>query len=246
MDEARGQEMLKFMIHSCNSRLWYVSNFLIPSLKEQGITESDIVLWNDYNSDGNLMSFVNSAYWVKNNFPVNCGTWHLQDDVLISSTFADRVRRMPNNMICNGYRTKTNVPDSMDSIGFQSVDKYWNSFQCVYIPNAYMNEFTRWFHEEIIVKQRCPKKLSENKHDDYFFWKYVKEVHPNHTIYNAVPCLVQHVYEIIGGSEANKCKKARNVARYWDEEDREKQLAKQIKQFLMEESIADGKTRNRD
>jgi len=39
---------MKYMIHSCNSRLWYVEQYLIPSMIKQNIPREDIILFNDH------------------------------------------------------------------------------------------------------------------------------------------------------------------------------------------------------
>ena len=56
---------MKYMIHSCNARLWYVEEILIPALTAQGISKDDIILFNDYYSNGNQKSFYNSAQYIK-------------------------------------------------------------------------------------------------------------------------------------------------------------------------------------
>ena len=52
---------MRYMIHSCNQREWYVDNFLIPSMIAQGISEDDIYKYNDTRKDGNLLAFVKSC-----------------------------------------------------------------------------------------------------------------------------------------------------------------------------------------
>jgi len=38
---------MKYMIHACPERIWYVNNYLVPELLNQGITTQDIIVWND-------------------------------------------------------------------------------------------------------------------------------------------------------------------------------------------------------
>ena len=38
---------MKIIIHACEKRMWYVNNFIIPQLNEQGIKNKDILVWND-------------------------------------------------------------------------------------------------------------------------------------------------------------------------------------------------------
>ena len=60
---------MKYMIHSCNARLSYVEQYLIPELVSQGILRDDIILFNDHFSCGNQKSFYNSAQYIKYNAP---------------------------------------------------------------------------------------------------------------------------------------------------------------------------------
>ena len=88
---------MKYMIHSCNKRLWYVNRYLIPSMLDQGIKLENIILWNDFLSVGNQQAFYDSCRYIKNNEPITSGLWHLTDDVIISYNFARRTAHVPNN-----------------------------------------------------------------------------------------------------------------------------------------------------
>lgn len=59
---------MKYLIHTCTKREWYVNDHLIPLLTEQGITKNDIKVWNDKNKAGNLESFVASCEWIGKNY----------------------------------------------------------------------------------------------------------------------------------------------------------------------------------
>jgi len=89
---------MKYMIHSCNKRLWYVKRYLIPSMLEQGISLEDIILWNDYFSVGNQQSWYNSCKYIKLCESLDSGMWHLTDDVIISYKFYRRTKSVPNNL----------------------------------------------------------------------------------------------------------------------------------------------------
>ena len=45
-----GGILMECMIHACEDRMWYVENYLVPSLQEQGI---DSTVWCD-NGEGSL------------------------------------------------------------------------------------------------------------------------------------------------------------------------------------------------
>ena len=72
---------MKYMIHACPPRMWYVEEFLIPSMKAQGIKDEEITVWNDEKMEGNLPAFLAS---MKACAKEPGGTWHIQDDVIIS------------------------------------------------------------------------------------------------------------------------------------------------------------------
>ena len=46
--------MPKYLIHCCNDRMWYVKEFLIPSMIKQGISTDDIFIYQDKNKIGNF------------------------------------------------------------------------------------------------------------------------------------------------------------------------------------------------
>ena len=46
----------QYIIHACLDREWYVDEFLIPSMIEQGIPKENIEVWMDRNRDGCLLS----------------------------------------------------------------------------------------------------------------------------------------------------------------------------------------------
>lgn len=212
------------MIHSCNPRLWYVKNFLIPALKAQGFTDSDIVLFNDDKMCGNLNSFLNSCIYVAEHFDRSDGIWHLQDDVMLCSDFADRLKLYPRKIVCNGFVSKMCSRGELEYVDYQDVKKYWMSFPCVYIPNRHIHGFLDWFHAKCIVAGAWSKAVSENKYDDFFFWTYMKERHSNEPIYNIKPSLVQHIDYMLSGSVTNKHRHAKALAYYWPEKETEKEL----------------------
>ena len=80
---------MKYIIHTCRARLWYVNQFLKPSLTKQGIRENDIIIWLDKNNLGNLRSFLNSLIILPNEDYI----WHLQDDIIICSDFKERTEK---------------------------------------------------------------------------------------------------------------------------------------------------------
>ena len=42
---------MKFLIHACPKRDWFVEGYIIPEMVRQGIDRSDIEVWMDRNGD---------------------------------------------------------------------------------------------------------------------------------------------------------------------------------------------------
>ena len=212
----------KYMIHVCNDREWYVKDFLLPSLLEQGIEEDNIIVWHDYDCIGNLASWVASCKWIAENLEPYNSTWHLQDDVVISSNFRDIAEKKYNgfaNAFCNnqfdGERT--------NYIGEVSCSGMWFSFQCILIPNRLMDGFVKWM-ESGEAKEQFPDYVNSGKCDDSLFREYVTRKMPNLTAINIFPCIVDHIDYLMGGTVINKQRKGKRPA-YWRSEDLNKAVA---------------------
>ena len=212
---------MKYMIHACVEREWFVRGWLIPSLKEQGIADEEIILYLDTERDGNLKAFLKSLELVKDE-PGD--TWHLQDDVVVSKRFAEITRRGvfdihgdPFEGVVCGF---CNVEyDKFPHIGIVPIGRIWWSFQCIRIPNKLAAEFLDWMDTDM-VKERYPNDLAEGKHDDMFFKDFLCYEHYEDMLYNLMPNLVEHVDYLIGGSVINQQRiKKTTKARYWDEGD---------------------------
>lgn len=212
------------MIHAVPSRMWYVNNFLIPSIQQQG--EANIEIWNDENQDGNLKSFVKSMY--KAAEEEGKGIWHLQDDVLLSKDFIETAKRLPDDKICNGI---TIEKGNSEFVGIQPVKNRWLSFQAIYIPTNYAKGFIDWWLFKVVKEELYIKRRAENKYDDYFFWKYMGDKHPNDVIINICPNIAQHIDYIIGGTTTNYNYKKMRRSYHWEEEAEEKELERRIKEW---------------
>lgn len=225
-----------YMIHSCNKRKWYVESFLLPSMIEQGIPRENIMLWNDYKSEGNLAMFVKSMKAVSSILPIGESVWHLQDDVMISSDFAAITEECPPKFVCNGFCAfeKSHFGD----VGWQTPKNRWLSFQCTQIPVRYSKGFIDWWEYEILAKNREERRRRENKHDDHFFWEFMSEVYENDPIYNIVPNIVQHIDYMLGGSVlGNDTDRRIGKAQYWRENEREERLFEAIKQHQTDKGV---------
>ena len=203
---------MKYMIHACPERMWYVEKYLIPSMTAQGIAKRDIKVWNDEEGRGNLFSFMES---MKECGKKPGGMWHLQDDVLICSDFAERTKKAK-GVTC-GFCT-----DKFDKFGeyvgeVESV-KMWYSFQCIYIPNDIAKDCADWFWNDVLRRGRFQPDVREGKGDDGFFHRFILERHLDEHVTNVAPNLVEHVDYLIGGSIINSARlSARCTAKYWEE-----------------------------
>lgn len=203
------------MIHACPDRMWYVEQFLVPSILRHGIPPDDIIVWNDGDGKGNLESCMASFRSCKG---IPGGTWHLQDDVLICHDFAERTREFGGDMITcgfcyTGYENGTPIP------GYVFPVLMWNSsFPCIYIPNRIAAECADWFYNDARHRPEFAGWVASGKMDDNFFHAFVVERHPNELVLNLAPHLVEHVDYIIGGSTINSWRH-HTTRGYWFEDD---------------------------
>ena len=226
---------MKYMIHSYSKRLWYVEKYLIPSMVEQGINESDIYVFNDSNNRGNLQAYLDSVDYILNNEKLykEDGIWHLQDDVIISSDFAKRTL-IDNNVkgytsVINGFASDVMNPEKD---GLVNVKYFWYSFPCIYIPNKYLAPFM-YFMKVISEKGNDNKykiRYNKNRYDDYFFYKFLIKVYPTDNMYNLKPNLVDHIDFLLGGSTGERKRQIRSL--YFNELDLVKKLERSIKNDL--------------
>lgn len=223
---------MKYMIHSCNKRLWYVKRYLIPSMLDQGISLEDIILWNDYFSVGNQKSWYNSCKYIKLCEPLNEGMWHLTDDVMISHQFYTRTKSVPNNLnIRCGFVTNKFNPRNKTFTGAQPLSKCWRSFPCIYIPNKYVAEFVDWYDKVVVQEHQFQKEYEGGNDDDTLFLACVTQLHPAIRSVNLKPCLVDHIDYLIGGSVLFDRKQKIHRACYLSDIDKKlvEELTKQLK-----------------
>ncbi len=189
---------MRIMIHACPQREWYVREYLVPSLLDQGITEDKIIVWVDRNQIGNLAACLASFASVADE-PGE--TWHLQDDVIVCRDFAIRAREAPEGVVC-GFCVKR-FEDAV-VFGPTSVRFHWQStFPCQKIPNEIAGEFVKWIHSEM-YRPGVAQYVQTGKKDDTLFHAFLQEMHPRMVVYNMDPHLVDHVDWLIGGSIINQ------------------------------------------
>ena len=199
---------MKYVIHSVQSRKWYVDRYLIPSMIKQGIDKEDITIMNDDKGIGNLEACIRRFEVLPDN---NEGTWHLQDDIVICEDFKERSEEITAPIIC-GF---SSVYDA-EPFGLVTPDRMWYSFPCIYIPNKIAKEFVRWFRGYVAYSPKYSTYVKHNKFDDFLFKEFLMEKHPDLTVKNKAPNLVNHIDFLLGGSICNRIRQeSRVVSRYW-------------------------------
>lgn len=195
--------MAKYMIHSSNSRQWYVEEFLIPSMLEQGIKESNISVYQDVKKQGNLEAFVRSL----ENLPKTGGTWHLQDDVIISSNFKQKTEEYNKGVVCGFCSCYSEDEPS----GYVNPKHMWYSFPCIRIPNSYAQEFVEWFRKDVVNNKEYRLWVNKKKYDDSIFRIYLEDYRTKEAVLNLAPNIVNHIDYMIGGSLVNTQRNMKQV-----------------------------------
>lgn len=219
------------MIHTCNKRIDYVNQFLVTSLTKQGIKRRDIIIFNDFMGRGNLQSYLDSIdYIVNSDLRNEKGIWHLQDDVIISSDFKVVTELYNNDMLVNGFVSEMYNSDKLKLTGVHSMKNHWLSFQCIYIPNKYLNGFLAWMDGINNQKDTVDKrKYDRGRNDDYFFYKYLRKYYKNDMCMNLKPNLVDHIDYLIGNSTLYGKRSAKFRSYYFKDVDLIKKLEKELK-----------------
>lgn len=203
---------MKYLIHATPKRMWYVENFLIPSMTEQGIEKQSIQVYNDKESDGNLKACMKAFLTCEG----EGGTWHLQDDVVISYDFKEVTEKYRSGIVC-GLCTKY---DKNRRAGDGNVRSKWYSFPCIHIPNDIARRCGKWFFKEAIHDSQYWAWIEENKFDDSLFWEYVELHEENVKVFKVKPNIVNHIDYLLGGSIANKQRCADDLVKsiYWHDD----------------------------
>lgn len=210
---------LAYMIHTCNDREWYVKDYLIPSLVDAGIDEENIIAWHDYESIGNLASFTASCRWIKDNLNPYDDTWHLQDDVVISSQFFTETQKKYSG-IANGFCNEIFDGERTNYIGNITVNGMWFSFQCIMLPNWIAAAFVDWF-DSGEAQELFPEYVESGKCDDSLFREYAMKYYPNLPAMNIYPNIVDHIDYLIGGTTINQQRVGKYRKAYWRDQDGE-------------------------
>ena len=208
---------VKYILHACEPRMWYVEGFLLPSLRAQGI-EPEICL------DEGLGCLQTTMNCFK-----ECGdAWHIQDDVVICEDFAERTRDKPEVITC-GFVYMGFGPD-VGMMGRVNIRDAWYSFPCIYIPGEYAAGCAEWFETYARWHPRWEGFARLKINDDGIFRDYMLENHPDAEADNLNPCLVDHIDTLIGGSRVGNEKTPR-PATYWYDDAPNRKLNEWLKEI---------------
>ena len=195
--------MPKYMIHTCVERQFYVQRYLVPSMIQQGIQQTDITIWIDGDNQGNLISCMKAFRSIK---PTDKFTWHLQDDVLICSTFAAETAALEEkneyDVVC-GYcynDHKFNLKGE-----FLGAGNMWFSFPCIRIKDKLAYECSQYFFTEVLnsTDRDQVDVVKSGKNDDLIFKRFLLRKHENVKGLNYSTGLIAHVDYLFGGSIVN-------------------------------------------
>lgn len=205
---------MNIMIHACPQRMWYVEEFLIPSMLAQGISREEIEIWNDTDGKGNLFSCMESFRAVGAR---EGGTWHVQDDVVIAKDFAQRLRAHDLGIVC-GFGC-ANFGATSQHIGRVPAVFMWYSFQCIRIPNELAGACAEWFFTQAQHRSGYLQLVIDGKHDDKFWREFMLEEHRDLFVTNLAPNLADHVDYLIGGTVINRARQLKiNRSAFWEDE----------------------------
>ena len=191
--------MEKYLIHTCNQRLWYVKDYLIPSMVMQGIDENAISIYLDTENDGCLEACMKAFLSVPNN---NSSTWHLQDDIIVCSDFKDMTEKFYSCDVVCGYCYA--FDGNKDKVGYVTSKDMWYSFPCIKIPNKIARKCANWYFNKVKHDDAYRLYVQSKRHDDTLFHMFMEDYFFDTIVLNLVPNIVDHVDYLIGGSITNK------------------------------------------
>ena len=220
--------MSKYLIHACNQRMWYVNDYLIPSMLEQGIDRSNIRVYLDKDNEGCLESCMKAFLSV----PIDeGGVWHMQDDVIICSDFKRRTEDLDSERrivcgFCYGQDNKKSF------VGNCTPKEMWYSFPCIRIPNRIARGCADWYYRFAKFDNNFRMWVRVKKYDDAMFNIYVQDYHSEERVLNLIPNLVEHVDDLIGGSIVNCARVENTHSICFEEIDLVKNLEQKLKKQL--------------
>lgn len=203
--------MAQYLIHAIPKRLWYVNDYLIPSMINQGIIKDNISVYVDTEKLGNLKACMEAFKSVEND---DYGTWHLQDDVIISHDFKEVTEKYNNGIVC-GFFSKY---DDTKPSGEVSIYDMWFSFPCIRIPNKIAIKCANWITRYMIGNPVYKEYWRRGVNDDFLFKLFMESFYKNLTAINLNPNIVNHIDYLIGGTSSGIDREERAVSRLWTDD----------------------------
>jgi len=217
---------MMYMIHAYPTRMWYVDEFLVPSMTAQGIAREDITIWNDTDGRGNLFAFLDSLESIQDE---PGGTWHIQDDVIIGRRFRELTEEHDVNGVVQGFCCR-NFELAPARVGWCNQRNAWYSFPCQRIPNEMAKSFLKWFYDKAMYVNAFQPHIVSRKGDDWFWKEYLRIEHPQLNVYNLDPNIVDHIDFLLGGTLVNQRRIAKiNRAEWFPDRDLVDELAEKLK-----------------
>ena len=215
--------MAKYLIHAMPKRMWYVEKYLIPSMTAQGIDINDISVYNDTEHLGNLKACMTAFKTVSDD---SSGTWHLQDDVIISHNFKEKTEQFDDGIVCGFY----SIYDGDNPCGYVPLSQMWFSFPCIRIPNKIARECADWCLTYMVGNPVYKEYWEAGVNDDWMFRYFVKDYYKDEKIYNLAPNIVDHIDYLIGGTVNSNSRTLTQIrSRYWQDEGLVANLAWELK-----------------
>lgn len=210
-----GNHTTQYMIHTMPKRKWYVEQYLIPSMLEQGIKSENISVFSDDTNRGNLIACMSAFQSVKTEN--TNGTWHLQDDVIISHDFKEQTEKYDYGIVC---AFKSLYDPQKDNSGIVNVKDMWFSFPCIRIPNDIAIGCADWVLNQMIGNPIYKSWWEKGVNDDLLFRQYVWQEYKNEKALNLAPNIVEHIDWLIGGTVNSKQRKKNKIVRskHWEDE----------------------------
>lgn len=223
--------MAKYLIHCCPQREWYVNEYLVPSMLQQGILRDDIMVYNDTFGNGNLKAFIDSCEAALKRWGEEEGIWHLQDDVLICRDFKKQTNKYSKGLICAFTCNYDYTPEP--GTHKLSERNMWFSFPCIRIPTMIMHDFVKWSKKNLWNNPYFREWVIRKRGDDFVFREFMYYYYPNYKNTNIAPNLVEHVDYLLGGTTVNKWREnsaSRRSVRsaYWVDEPLVEELARKL------------------
>jgi hypothetical protein len=200
--------------------MWYVEKYLVPSMREQGC--ENISIYVDEKHEGSMKAHMHSFLQLPND---GNGTWHLQDDVIISRDFKATTEKYDGGIIC---AFASEMYDKDKPAGNVHILDHWFSFPCIRIPNKIARGCAEWTLQYIIGNPIYRKFWESGRNADWAFWMYVKDYCKTERVLNLAPNLVDHIDWLIGGSANARNRPKPCRSKYWEDEDLVEELERRL------------------